>query len=250
MNIGIFGGTFDPPHNGHINLAEAVIEKTGIDRIIFILSAAPPHKPGLPISPFQHRMNMLELAIEGIDIFSDISRSHPNYEAIKYLKNNNIIDGYSDGTFKPAKTVNRAEALKMLMLAFDIKENGNGILGFSDVDVNAWYASALSAALNKGIVQGYSDGTFKPSKTVNRAEYLKILFATNNMKPNSNITKPYNDVSLTDWFAGYAFLANKMNILDTSNNLNPTNGMTRADVAETIYRMKMIQDNNLVTYSK
>ena len=188
--------------------------------------------------------------MEGIDIFSDISRSHPNYEAIKYLKNNNIIDGYSDGTFKPAKTVNRAEALKMLMLAFDIKENGNGILGFSDVDVNAWYASALSAALNKGIVQGYSDGTFKPSKTVNRAEYLKILFATNNMKPNSNITKPYNDVSLTDWFAGYAFLANKMNILDTSNNLNPTNGMTRADVAETIYRMKMIQDNNLVTYSK
>ncbi len=188
--------------------------------------------------------------IEDTQIFSDISRSHKNYEAIKYLKNKSIINGYSDGSFKPTKTVNRAEALKMLMLAFDVKENGNGILSFSDVDINAWYASALSAALSKGIVQGYSDGTFKPSKTVNRAEYLKILFATNNMKPTNNITKPYNDVKLTDWFAGYAFMANKMNILDTSNNLNPTNGMTRADVAETIYRMKMIKDNNLVTYSK
>ena len=70
MNIGIFGGTFDPPHNGHINLAKAIIEDTGIDEIIFILSAAPPHKPGLPISSFRDRMNMLRLAIAGINIFS------------------------------------------------------------------------------------------------------------------------------------------------------------------------------------
>ena len=70
MNIGIFGGTFDPPHNGHINLAEAIIESTDIEEIIFILSAAPPHKPGLPISSFQHRMNMLQIAIDDIKIFS------------------------------------------------------------------------------------------------------------------------------------------------------------------------------------
>ena len=59
--------------------------------------------------------------IEDTQIFSDISRSHKNYEAIKYLKNKSIINGYSDGSFKPTKTVNRAEALKMLMLAFDVK---------------------------------------------------------------------------------------------------------------------------------
>jgi len=70
MNIGIFGGTFDPPHNGHINLAKAIIEDTDINEIIFILSAAPPHKPGLPISSFQDRMNMLRLAIDGINFFS------------------------------------------------------------------------------------------------------------------------------------------------------------------------------------
>jgi nicotinate-nucleotide adenylyltransferase len=70
MNIGIFGGTFDPPHNGHIKLAEAIIENTDINRILFVLSAAPPHKPSLPISPFKHRMNMLRIAIEGIDSFA------------------------------------------------------------------------------------------------------------------------------------------------------------------------------------
>ena len=70
MNIGIFGGTFDPPHNGHINLAIKIIKETDIDKIIFVLSASPPHKPGHPISSFHHRMNMLKLAIDGIEPFS------------------------------------------------------------------------------------------------------------------------------------------------------------------------------------
>jgi len=70
MNIGFFGGTFDPPHNGHISLAEQLVNNSDIDKIIFILSASPPHKPGWPITSFKHRMNMLKLAIKDIDIFS------------------------------------------------------------------------------------------------------------------------------------------------------------------------------------
>jgi len=190
-------------------------------------------------------MNMEDSAV-----FTDVARTNPNYIAIKYLKDNDIIGGYSDGSFQPNKTVNRAEALKMLMLAFNVDVGGPFELNFSDVDKGAWYASTLSTAVARGIVKGYDDGTFKPSNTVNRAEYLKILFATNNMTPKTDITKPYDDVELTDWYAGYAFMTNKMNILETGSKLNPSNGMTRADVAETIYRMKMIQVNNLVSYSK
>ena len=123
-------------------------------------------------------------------------------------------------------------------------------INFKDTDLNAWYGSTLKTAVAKGIVAGYPDGTFKPAQTVNRAEYLKILFNTNEIKPSKEIAKPYGDVNITDWFAGYAFLANKMNVIEAGSNLYPGNGMTRADVAETIYRMKVIQDNNLVTYSK
>ena len=74
MNVGVFGGTFDPPHNGHTSLAEAIIKSTDIDRIIFVLSASPPHKPAHPISSFQHRINMLKLATDDIGVFliSDI----------------------------------------------------------------------------------------------------------------------------------------------------------------------------------
>ncbi len=190
------------------------------------------------------------LRMEDGKIFADIRRTDPNYEAIKYLKDHDIINGYGDGTFRPNQTVNRAEALKMLMLAFNVDVGGPFELNFTDVDKSAWYASTLSTAVARGIVKGYDDGTFKPGNTVNRAEYIKVLFAANNIQPNSEITKPYDDVSLDQWFAGYAFLANKMNLLDPDKNFNPAGGMTRAGVAKTIYRMKMIQENNLVTYSK
>ena len=85
MNIGVFGGTFDPPHNGHINLAETIIEGTNIDRIIFILSAVPPHKPDLSISSFQHRMNMLQLAVAGIEIFSTSNIEHRRLPKLSYM---------------------------------------------------------------------------------------------------------------------------------------------------------------------
>ncbi|MBN2096758.1 S-layer homology domain-containing protein [Candidatus Peregrinibacteria bacterium] len=186
--------------------------------------------------------------IEDSAVFADVNNRHPNYEAIKYLKEHNVIGGYSDGTFKPDKTVNRAEALKMLMTAFNVGVGGYSDFDFTDTDKNAWYAASLGSAVAKGIVKGYSDGSFKPANTVNRAEYLKILFKTVSMEPNSEITQPYSDVSLDQWFAGYAFLANKLNLLQPASNFNPANGMTRAGVAETIYRMKMIQDYDWVAY--
>ena len=190
--------------------------------------------------------------IEPIQVFGDVQKNHPNYDAIKYLEEYNIINGYPDGTFKPENTVNRAEALKMLMTAFDIAAGPGDQLPFSDTDDGAWYASALATALEEGIVKGYDDGTFKPGNTVNKAEYLKMLFLTNGIQPNEDLSgNPYADVPRNAWYAPYAYLTNKQNLLDVSGNrLQADKGMTRGDVAETIYRMLYIKDNNLVTYSK
>lgn len=190
------------------------------------------------------------LTAESKEVFADISINNPNYEAIKYLKDNGIVSGYSDGKFKPNKTVNRVEALKMLMMAFSINAGSDVNLTFSDVSSDAWYAETLKAAVSRGIVKGYDDGTFRPGNSVNRAEYLKILFGTSNMKAENISTKPYDDVEISAWFAPYAYMANRMNLLSPADDFNPGNPMTRAGVAKTIYRMKMIQENNWVTYSK
>lgn len=58
--IGVFGGTFDPVHNGHLQLAERAIKEVKLSKVLFIPAAQPPHKNGV-ITPFNHRIAMLEL---------------------------------------------------------------------------------------------------------------------------------------------------------------------------------------------
>lgn len=62
MNIGLFGGTFDPIHRGHIALARAALERCKLSRIYFVPANAPPHKQKQPIAPFLHRYAMIALA--------------------------------------------------------------------------------------------------------------------------------------------------------------------------------------------
>ena len=63
MKIGIYGGTFDPVHNGHIFVANMVKERLGLDRVIFVVSSDPPHKHINGLTPAPLRLNMLSEAI-------------------------------------------------------------------------------------------------------------------------------------------------------------------------------------------
>ena len=62
MNIGLFGGTFDPVHRGHLALARAAMEQYKLHRVHFVAANIPPHKQRQPLSPFVHRFAMLALA--------------------------------------------------------------------------------------------------------------------------------------------------------------------------------------------
>jgi nicotinate-nucleotide adenylyltransferase len=63
--IGIFGGTFNPIHQGHIAIAEEVQKKLGLDRVLLIPSGRPPHKKSRRILPARHRLEMARLAVRG-----------------------------------------------------------------------------------------------------------------------------------------------------------------------------------------
>jgi nicotinate-nucleotide adenylyltransferase len=81
--IAIFGGTFDPPHNGHVSLAGKVISSGAAGKVVFVPAFRPPHKPGAPVSEFKVRLDMLKLATAGEDRFdvSDIEggRTGPSF---------------------------------------------------------------------------------------------------------------------------------------------------------------------------
>jgi nicotinate-nucleotide adenylyltransferase len=69
MRLGLFGGTFDPIHKGHIAVAETVLQKVNLAKIIFIPAGKPWLKEGSKITSAEHRLKMVELAISGIPHF-------------------------------------------------------------------------------------------------------------------------------------------------------------------------------------
>ena len=81
--LGIFGGTFDPPHLGHLILAAEAHAQLGLDRVLFVLTADPPHKRDHYITPVEDRLAMLATAIKGQAIFElsrvEIDRPGPHY---------------------------------------------------------------------------------------------------------------------------------------------------------------------------
>lgn len=83
MRIGIYGGSFDPVHMGHINAALAFKEELSLDKIIVIPAYQPPHKKGLALTPSEHRMNMCKIAfgnLEGFEVSDmEIKREDEGY---------------------------------------------------------------------------------------------------------------------------------------------------------------------------
>jgi len=83
VNIGVFGGTFDPPHVGHLIAAQDACAALSLDRFLFVPAAAPPHKLDRPVSPPEVREEMLRAALEGNDQFEicdiELRRSGPSY---------------------------------------------------------------------------------------------------------------------------------------------------------------------------
>ena len=81
--LGIFGGTFDPIHHGHLVAAEEARHQLELDRVLFVPARVPPHKPAGPITPASHRVRMVKLAIAGNPHFAvsrvDVDRPAPSY---------------------------------------------------------------------------------------------------------------------------------------------------------------------------
>ncbi len=70
MRWGILGGTFDPIHVGHLRCAEEIGELFALDKVLFVPASRPPHKENAAITPFEHRENMIRLAVSGNSAFS------------------------------------------------------------------------------------------------------------------------------------------------------------------------------------
>jgi nicotinate-nucleotide adenylyltransferase len=90
--IGIFGGTFDPPHLGHLILAAEALDQLGLSKVLWVLTPVPPHKLEQTITPLEHRLVMTQLMLGDYPQFelsrAEIDRPGPHYmlETIRVIK--------------------------------------------------------------------------------------------------------------------------------------------------------------------
>lgn len=174
--------------------------------------------------------------------FTDVSFDDPLCPAMTYVKDQGIFGGYPDGTFRPHDVINRAETTKVILEGFSIPllgDNGTD-LGFSDVGIGEWYMTYLRTAKDALIVEGYDDGTFRPTNQVNKVELLKVFLETSDedMDAVTVNTDPYPDTTMDQWYILYVQFSKDHALIDAdaSGNFNPAEGMKRGDVATLFYR--------------
>lgn len=73
MKLAIFGGTFDPIHNAHLEIARRAVDRWGLNRVLFVPAFHPPHKAGVTHAPYEDRIRMAELAVAGLG-WCEVSR--------------------------------------------------------------------------------------------------------------------------------------------------------------------------------
>lgn len=164
-------------------------------------------------------------------IFLDVI-GHPHESDIEYLHSRGIVQGYGYGIFRPDILMNRAEFLKILMLAsdgsqvFDV-ENRRCFQDFSGIE--KWYWVHACSAKEKGVIEGYPDGSFKGEQTVILAEALKIAATAWDVELPAYIQAPPN------WYDPYMDLAAARGLFDYFP-FNPGHLLTRSEMAYLIVR--------------
>lgn len=192
--------------------------------------------------------------------FSDVKEDHPNFSAIEFLRKEGVVKGRSENIFSPEAKVSRAEALKMILtglgegkITIPSTESDAKEIGFKDVVSREWYLPYLRVALEKKVISGYPDQTFKPQKEINRAEGLKIIITFFDQEGLKNVgERHFSDVKNNDWFQAFFAYAQSKNLLspDKEGRVNPDRELTRAELAELIYRLKMIKKQNWTGYQE
>ncbi|HLD71451.1 MAG TPA: S-layer homology domain-containing protein, partial [Candidatus Peribacteraceae bacterium] len=164
---------------------------------------------------------LLQPLLTHASLFPDVSDNHPYKEEIERLAGVQVIGGNPNGTFTPDVPVNRAAMLKMLYKASGRTPDPANVDCFDDVVKGSWYEAFVCDAEVNRFVQGYSDGSFKPNNSVNRAEAIKMtmLVLGITVPELTNINRDvlkYVDISTSAWYTKYLSAAFTKGILPIS----------------------------------
>ena len=188
-------------------------------------------------------------AEDPVPSFTDVPPTREEFIAVEDLKRRGILEGRPDGTFGPDASVNRAEAVTIVVRAVANVRNLPAFADcFPDVTANEWFEKPVCYAADLEWISGYPDGTFQPMRTVAKVEFLKILlqaYGVDTELLNTLAAPLAPDASDPDqWyfpFLSYA-LASSMTRADGVGNLNPSSSLTRGQVALLTHRFLLYRE--------
>ena len=175
------------------------------------------------------------LAASAADVtFSDV-KGHWGESYIYSGVQKGYINGYTDGTFQPDKTVSRAEFSKMLNQAIGMKTTA--AVSFKDVAVNAWYYEEVRKAVAAGYIAGYSDNTFRADTPITRQE-AAVMVARVVSPPETlkTLTTLSDNASVASWAQPYVKVVYTKGYMEGDDNgdFRPEDPLTRAAAAKVI----------------
>lgn len=126
-------------------------------------------------------------------VFTDIGPDSPAFEAVEFLLSRQMIAGYPDGTFRPENTITREEFSVMLAdcLGYEEVDEEAGAYIFTDIS-DSFALEQIIYLAQKGILNGYGDGTFRPGGIINRGEAASILFSLSGL-----YLQPFSEILVT-----------------------------------------------------
>lgn len=177
--------------------------------------------------------------------YSDVSEDYWAYDAIRYLSIQGVLSGYPDGTFKPDKSVTRAEFAKMLAVALELDIYCDDTLPeiWRDVHAGDWYCSYITPVVKAGYMKGYGNGYFGPNKTVKKEEIITTIVRIKGWQLINPDTPTFPDVPRDHWSYQYIETGVKHGLVSkydehiTDGKFHLSVPATRSQTAVFVYRM-------------
>nr|WP_264291945.1 S-layer homology domain-containing protein [Anaerosalibacter bizertensis] len=173
--------------------------------------------------------------------FSSKSHAIENHwanEAINYVRNKGIMVGNGNGDFNPDNEITRAEVMTTLNNARGYKEKAE--INFKDVKEGSWYYEEVQKAVGAGYISGCGNDMMKPEDRITRQEVAQMVAKAYGLSRNeSNPIEFIDESAIANWARESVRLVseNRVMIGDNEGKFNPTNRITRAEVAQIIYNI-------------
>jgi hypothetical protein len=171
------------------------------------------------------------------DLFSDVHPDDYFYQAVGYLYCHGAISGYDDGTFRPYSSTTRGQLTKIVVLGEGWAIDTSGGPHFSDVPISNPFYDYVETAYNKGIINGYADGTFRWGSNVTRAQLCKILVLAEAWPTDTHGGPHFVDVPENNPFYSYVETAYNRGIISgyADATFRPGSDATRGQISKIVY---------------